>query len=234
MSPALPPNVHVSTHPCLQAKLSQLRSSSTSSRETKALVHEIGLIVGCEATAAGLTTKSGPSSKTHIGLEYQTTTIAPSTISLVPILRSGLSLVDSLQTLLPAAVPVHHLGLYREPTTLEPVEYYNNLPYHIPAANSPSGSPNTSASELSFLLDPVIATGGTCAAAIQTLREWGVQRIIVVAILGAVDGLQRAANEWPEGVEIWVAAVDEKVNEKGMITPGLGDVGDRLFLTIGK
>jgi len=80
----------------------------------------------------------------------------------------------------------------------------------------------------------VIATGGTCAAAIQTLKEWGVKKVIVVAILGAVSGVVRAANEWEEGVQIWLAGIDESVNDKGMIAPGLGDVGDRLFLTIGK
>ncbi|RQM06346.1 hypothetical protein DH86_00001145 [Scytalidium sp. 3C] len=135
----------------------------------------------------------------------------------------------SIQTLLPEPVPVHHLGLFREPTTLEPVEYYNNLPHHT--SSSPE---NPAASNLAILLDPVIATGGTCAAAIQTLKEWGVQRVIVIAVLGALPGLIRAANEWPEGVEIFVAGMDEKVTDRGMITPGLGDVGDRLFLTIGK
>jgi len=84
------------------------------------------------------------------------------------------------------------------------------------------------------LLDPVIATGGTCAAAIQTLREWGVKRVIAISVLGALPGVLRAANEWPEGVEIWIAGLDEEVNDRGMIKPGLGDVGDRLFLTIGK
>jgi uracil phosphoribosyltransferase len=80
----------------------------------------------------------------------------------------------------------------------------------------------------------VIATGGTCVAAIQTLREWGVRRVIVIAVLGALPGVVRAAGEWPEGVEIWIAGLDEDVNDVGMIKPGLGDVGDRLFLTIGK
>jgi uracil phosphoribosyltransferase len=80
----------------------------------------------------------------------------------------------------------------------------------------------------------MIATGGTCAAAIQTLREWGVKKVIVIAVLGAVAGVVRAATEWEEGVEIWLAGVDESINDKGMIVPGLGDVGDRLFLTIGK
>jgi uracil phosphoribosyltransferase len=84
------------------------------------------------------------------------------------------------------------------------------------------------------ILDPVIATGGTCAAAIQTLREWGARRIIVLAVIGAVPGLVHAAREWPEGVEIWLAGVDRELTDKGMLKPGLGDVGDRLFLTIGK
>jgi len=140
----------------------------------------------------------------------------------------------AFETILPTPLPIHHLGLFREPTTLEPVEYYNNLPYHIPAANTPSSSPNSGASSLAFLLDPVIATGGTCAAAIQTLKEWGVKRVIVVAVLGARGGVERAAKEWPEGVEIWLGGLDEGVTERGMIKPGLGDVGDRLFLTIGK
>jgi uracil phosphoribosyltransferase len=144
------------------------------------------------------------------------------------------SLKLALQTLLPDPVPIHHLGLFREATTLEPVEYYNNLPYHVPDPSIPSQSINPSASELAILLDPVIATGGTSAAAIQTLREWGVMRVIVIAVLGAFPGVIRAANEWPEGVEIWLAGLDDNVNDDGMIKPGLGDVGDRLFLTIGK
>ncbi|TVY71340.1 Uracil phosphoribosyltransferase [Lachnellula suecica] len=230
----LPPNVHVSSHPCLLGKLSQLRASTANARETKALVHEISTIVGCEALAAGLTTKKGPVAKTPLGYEYTTTTIAPSTISLVPILRSGLGMLDAVQNLLPNPVPVHHLGLFREPTTLEPVEYYNNLPYHRPSVGSPSNTPNSDCSELAILLDPVIATGGTCAAAIQTLKEWGVKRVIVIAVLGALPGVEKAAQEWPEGVQIWLAGLDESINDRGMIKPGLGDVGDRLFLTIGK
>lgn len=231
---SLPPNVHVSTHPCLQAKLSQLRASTANARETKALVHEISLIVGCEATAAALTSKEEGTAKTHLGYEYTTQVLSPDAISLVPILRSGLGMVEAIQTILPNPVPVHHLGLFREPTTLSPVEYYNNLPYHRPAHNTPSDSPNSSASKLAILVDPVIATGGTASAAIQTLKEWGVQRILVIAVLGAIPGVIRAATEWPEGVEIWLAAMDENVNDRGMIKPGLGDVGDRLFLTIGK
>jgi len=227
----LPSNVHVSHHPCLRAKLSQLRSQSTSARDVKALVNEIALIVGCEALAKGLEAHEGETDKSPLGYSYNSETISPSHISLVPILRSGLSMVEALQTLLPFAVPIHHLGLFREPTTLQPVEYYNNLPYHRPSPNSPSGS---SASDLAILLDPVIATGGTAVAAIQTLREWGVKKVIVISVLGSEGGVKRAAEEWGDGVEVWLGAVDKELNEKGMIKPGLGDVGDRLFLTIGK
>jgi len=264
----LPPNVHVSQHPCLLAKLSQLRSKNTSPRDVKALIHDIALIVGCEALAKGLTSSTGPTvcqpfvhhrrlgevlislpqDQTPLGFDFTTHTIQPETISLVPILRSGLGMVEgkpkpnanpsrnppltisptdttpAIQTLLPNPVPVHHLGLFREPTTLAPVEYYNNLPNHV----------GSGASRLAIILDPIIATGGTCAAAIQTLREWGAQRIIVLAVLGATSGVRAAAAEWPEGVEIWLAGADDELTDRGMLKPGLGDVGDRLFLTIGK
>ncbi|TDZ18979.1 Uracil phosphoribosyltransferase [Colletotrichum orbiculare MAFF 240422] len=227
--PALPSNVHVSQHPCLRAKLSQLRSQSTKAKEVKALVHEIGLIIACEALAASTQVKDGPKDATPLGFEFTSTEITPSRLCLVPILRSGLAMVDAVQTILPEPVSVNHLGLYREPSTLEPVEYYNNLPNHIS-----SDGRNAEASSLAIILDPIIATGGTCVAAIQTLREWGVQRIIVLAVVGAVEGIKRAAEEWSGATEIWIAGVDEELTSSGMLKPGLGDVGDRLFLTIGK
>ena len=120
--------------------------------------------------------------------------------------------------------------MYREPSTLDPVEYYNNLPHHIPDQTASSG---TNASSLAILVDPVIATGGTCAAAIQTLREWGAQRVLVMSVIGAEAGVKRAAQEW-EGAELWIAGVDSDLTSEGMVKPGLGDIGDRLFLTIGK
>ncbi|KAK3375410.1 uracil phosphoribosyltransferase-domain-containing protein [Podospora didyma] len=224
----LPSNVHVSQHPCLLAKLSQLRSKDASAKEVKSLIHEISLIVGCEALAHAVTATPRPTAETPLGFSYQTTTLSPETISLVPILRSGLGMVEAISTLLPNPVPIHHLGLYREPISLEPVEYYNNLPDHV------SSSSTSSQNRLAIILDPVIATGGTCAAAIQTLREWGAHRILVLGVVGAVAGVVRAAEEWPAGVDIWLAGVDQELTDKGMLKPGLGDVGDRLFLTIGK
>ncbi|KAJ4124176.1 hypothetical protein NW768_009530 [Fusarium equiseti] len=222
---SLPSNVHVSQHPCLRAKLSQLRSKSISPREVKSLIHEVSLIVSCEALASSLEATEGSQDETPLGFQFKSTTVHPSTMCLVPILRSGLGMVDAVQTMLPIAVPVHHLGMYREPSTLDPVEYYNNLPQQ---------SSSEGASSLAILVDPVIATGGTCAAAIQTLREWGAKRILVLSVIGANEGVQRVAAEWPEGCEVWIAAVDNELTSDGMLKPGLGDVGDRLFLTIGK
>lgn len=143
---------------------------------------------------------------------------------------AGFILADvstALQTILPCPVSIHHLGLYRDKASLEPVEYYNNLP------QAKRGDTSTAAS-LALLLDPVIATGGTAVAAIQTLREWGVDKIIVISVLGAVPGVTRAAEEWPEGTEMWIGGLDEQLTDQGMIKPGLGDIGDRLFLTLGK
>lgn len=129
----------------------------------------------------------------------------------------------ALQTILPLPVSVHHLGLFREKASLQPVEYYNNLPQS-----------ESSVAKLAIILDPVIATGGTACAAIQTLREWGVQKIILISVLGAKPGVLRAAEEWPEGTEVWIGGLDDGLTPTGMIRPGLGDIGDRLFLTVGK
>ena len=118
--------------------------------------------------------------------------------------------------------------MYREKSTLQPVEYYNNLPYHK------AGDTGDAVSELAIILDPIVATGSTLCAAIDTLRDWGVKRILAVNILGSSEGLARAAETWPEGVEIWVGGCDGEMDERGMLKPGLGDVGDRLYMTAGK
>lgn len=162
-----------------------------------------------------------------LGYEYTLDVVSPAQICLVPILRSGLSMVEALEDLLPVPVAVHHLGMYRERSTLQPVEYYNNLPYHKAGAES-------FVPELAIIVDPIIATGQTVCAAIETLRDWGVKRIISISVLGSEEGLQRASEAWPEGVEIFVGGVDAETDERGMIKPGLGDIGDRLYLTVGK
>ncbi|KAH0602578.1 uncharacterized protein H6S33_008659 [Morchella sextelata] len=230
---ALPSNVHISTHPCLLAKLSQVRSASTTPKETKLLIHEISLLLAADALARVLTAvPSGTTDVTPLGASFDVQTCAPASITLVPVLRSGLGMLEAFETLLPAPVPVHHLGLFREKTTLQPVEYYNNLPTRV--ATSGDGARPC---DIAIILDPVIATGGTAEAAIQTLREWGVKKILVVSVLGSAEGVLRAATEGGgEDVEVVVGAVDSELGGKngGMIVPGIGDIGDRLFLTIGK
>ncbi|KAF4506292.1 hypothetical protein G6O67_006393 [Ophiocordyceps sinensis] len=228
---SLPANVHVSQHPVLQAKLSQLRSRTATPCQVQTLVHDISLILSCEALAANVSPVDGPKDHTPLGFEYTTTTTHPETMCIVPILRSGLAMVQATQAMLPRSVPVHHLGMYREQSTLAPVEYYNNLPSHLPDPNNPAVSP---ASSLAIVVDPVIATGGTCIAAIQTLREWGAKKVLVLAVIAAADGVRKAAEEWPQGTELWIAGLDGRLTPKGMLEPGLGDIGDRLFLTVGK
>ncbi|KAL4801170.1 uracil phosphoribosyltransferase-domain-containing protein [Aspergillus venezuelensis] len=231
---AVPSNVHISSHPLLQAKISQIRSSSTTTRETRGLVNEIATILGVEAFAGWKAMGTGKTDTTPLGLEYETKTLDPANIALVPILRSGLGMIDAMNDLLPTPVPIYHLGLFRERFSLQPVEYYNNLPYHRPDTSSGPNAKNTAAANVAILLDPIIATGGTAETAIQILREWGVQRVVMLSVLGSEEGVRRAAECWPEGVEVWIGALDKETNEKGMIVPGLGDIGDRLFVAIGK
>lgn len=159
----------------------------------------------------------------------------------------SLTLLPALQTLLPFFAPVHHLGLFRERTTLKPVEYYNKLPYEpvspsssgltAPSTTAPASvltntAVNKAAATLAILLDPV--TGGSIAAAIQILRDWGLQRVLLLSILGSSQGVRSAAEVWPQGVDIWVGALDPTCDDRGMIVPGLGDIGDRLFMGRGE
>ncbi|KAK0279932.1 hypothetical protein LTR35_000981 [Friedmanniomyces endolithicus] len=222
MATSHPDGVHISSHPCLRAKLSQLRSSSTNAADTKRLVHDISTIIACEALGDILATDKSP-----LGYEYTTEGISPLHISLIPILRSGLSMLDAVQSLLPSPVSIHHLGMYRDKSTLSAVEYYNNLP----PQRTDDGAGRM---DVAIIVDPIIATGSTVCAAIETLRDWGAPRIVCLAVLATEGGLRRAAEVWPRGVELWVGGVDPGTDDGGMIKPGLGDIGDRLFLTVGK
>ncbi|TKA37498.1 hypothetical protein B0A54_11456 [Friedmanniomyces endolithicus] len=167
------------------------------------------------------------SDESPLGYEYTTEGISPSHISLIPILRSGLIMLDAVQSLLPSPVSIHHLGMYRDKSTLSAVEYYNNLP----PQRTDDGAGRM---DVAIIVDPIIATGSTVCAAIETLRDWGAPRIVCLAVLATEGGLRRAAEVWPEGVELWVGGVDPGTDDGGMIKPGLGDIGDRLFLTVGK
>ncbi|MDI6694443.1 MAG: uracil phosphoribosyltransferase [Anaerolineales bacterium] len=205
-------NVFSSTHPLVAHKLTRLRDRTTDPRTFRELVREIAVLLTYEATAdLNLRPRSV---ETPLAL-YNGAEVLER-IGLVPILRAGLGMVDGVWELLPSA-EVWHIGLYRDERTLKPVEYYNKLPIE----------PTVS---LCLVLDPMLATGGSAAATVDILKRWGVRRIKFVGLIAAPEGIARLHQAHPE-VPIHIAAIDERLNERGYILPGLGDAGDRQFGT---
>jgi len=206
------PQVHVSKHPLLQHKLTLLRDSNTKHRQFREVVGEMAKLLCYEATI-DLELTQHPV-QTPMG---QTTGHSlQSEIGLVPILRAGLGLVDGMLEMLPGS-QVWHLGFYRDEKTLRPVAYYNKLPVQPTV-------------QLCLILDPMLATGGSAIAAVDVLKNWGVERIKYVGLIGAPEGIEALSAKHPD-VPIYLAQVDEKLNDIGFIVPGLGDAGDRQFGT---
>lgn len=205
--------VHVLEHPLIQHKLTYIRDVQTGSKELRELVNEVAMLMAFEITR-DLPLRE-VSVKTPIS-SAKSYVIAGKKLGLVPILRAGLGMVDGVLRLIPAA-KVGHVGFYRDPDTLQPVEYYVKLP--------------TDVHEREFIvIDPMLATGGSSAAAIQALKDRGAKSIKLMCLVGAPEGVKKIITEHPD-VDIYLAALDEKLNEKGYIVPGLGDAGDRLFGT---
>ena len=200
-------------HPLVQHKISLLRNKNTGTKEFKELVGEIATLLCYEATR-DLPTKE-VEVETPMGVA-KCNVLAGRKLALVPILRAGLGMVDGMLTLLPAA-KVGHIGLYRNEETLEPVEYYCKLPSDIAERDV-------------MVLDPMLATGGSAVDAITQIKKRGAKSIKFLAIIAAPEGLERLHTTHPD-VDIYVAALDEKLNENGYIIPGLGDAGDRIFGT---
>lgn len=206
-------NVHVLPHPLLKHKLTILRDVNTGVKEFREIVSEMASLMCYEATRDlpleqfSVTTPVGEA--TGYG-------IAGKKLAIVPILRAGLGMVDGILTLVPSA-KVGHVGLFRDPETLEPVEYYCKMPPDI-------------AERSVIILDPMLATGGSAAAAITLVKRYGVKQIKLMNILAAPEGIARVHQDHPE-IEIYCAAVDECLNDHGYIVPGLGDAGDRIFGT---
>lgn len=206
--------VNILSHPLVNARLSKLRQTSTTSKEFREGIHDVSLMLGYEASKdlqeetfegqTPISTFTGSKVKPRIGF--------------TPILRAGLGMTEALLTLFPEA-PVYHLGLYREKISLQPVEYYSKLPASPPI-------------DKCFLLDPLIATGGTAVAALHMISDWGVpiSDVKLLCVLASQDGLKHVQSQFP-GLEIWVAAVDPELTAQGLISPGLGDTGDRLYNT---
>ena len=206
------PNVFASEHPLVAHKLSRLREKTTEPKKFRELVREIAALLTYEATAdlviaprrieTPLATVQGAELKEKIGL--------------VPILRAGLGMVEGVWELMPVA-EVWHIGLYRDEQTLKPVEYYNKLPVE----------PTVS---VCLILDPMLATGGSAVATADVLKRWGVKKIKFVGLIGAPEGIKHMQERHPD-VPIHLAAIDDHLNERGYIIPGLGDAGDRQFGT---
>ena len=205
--------VHEMNHPLIMHKISILRNEATPVKEFRELVNEIALLMGYEATR-DLDMVERPV-KTPI-CETNGKFISKQ-VALVPILRAGLGMVDALMSLIPAA-KVGHIGLYRDPETHVPVEYYCKLPNDISERQA-------------IVLDPMLATGGSAAAAIDFLKEHGAKRIKLMCIIAAPEGVEAVTKAHPD-VEVFCGVIDEKLNENCYIVPGLGDAGDRLFGTL--
>lgn len=205
--------VVVLDHPLIKHKLTFIRDKNTGAKEFRELVTEVSLMMGYEVT------RNFPLKKIEIETpiqKMQSEVIAGKKVGLIPILRAGLGMVDGMLQLLPAA-RVGHVGLYRDPDTLEPVEYYCKLPKDIEER------------EL-IVLDPMLATGGSATAAIQFLKNKGAKSIKFMCLVAAPEGVEKVKVAHPD-VDIYVAALDKSLDEHAYIRPGLGDAGDRLFGT---
>ena len=206
-------NVYVLDHPLIQHKLAILRSKDTPVKEFRELVGEIAGLMCYEAT------RNLPTKEVQVETPITTATcrmLAGKKMAIVPILRAGLGMVDSMVGLIPSA-KIGHIGLYRDPETHKPVEYYCKLPDDI-------------ANRQVFVVDPMLATGGSAIAAIDFLKQHGCKQIIMMNIIGCPEGVKAVTAAHPD-VDIYLAAMDEKLNANAYIVPGLGDAGDRIFGT---
>lgn len=211
-SPGLP-NLTVLDHPLIQHKLTLLRDRTTSTRDFKLLVSEIATLMAYEVT------KDLPTVAVEIDTPLERMTgwmVSDKKLTLVPILRAGLGMVDGVARLLPTA-RVGHIGVSRDEDSLEPIRYYAKLPADERDRDY-------------FILDPMLATGGSATAAVTTLKTAGARRIKFLCIVAAPDGVRRMLEGHPD-VPVYAAALDRALNEHGFIVPGLGDAGDRLFGT---
>lgn len=205
--------VCVFDHPLILHKLSILRDKGTSVKKFRELVSEIAMLMCYEAT------RDLPLEDVEIETPVAKATvkrIAGKKLAIVPILRAGLGMVDGMVSMMPN-VKVGHIGLFRDPETLEPVKYYFKMPPDIEERDV-------------IVVDPMLATGGSASAAIQFLKDDGVKHIKLMCIIGAPEGVERMQKDHPD-VDIYVAALDDHLNEHGYIVPGLGDAGDRIFGT---
>ena len=204
--------LHISKHPLLREKITRLRDQKTEPRQFRELVGEIATLLLYEATADLLVEET--TVQTPLASARGARLAEP--VGLVPVLRAGIGMVEAALELMPEA-QVWHIGLFRDERTLRPIEYYNKLP-------------SSATVQVCLVLDPMLATGGSATATIDVLKKWGAKRIKYVGIIAAPEGVRALSSAHPD-VPIHIAALDERLNEKGYIVPGLGDAGDRQFGT---
>ncbi len=202
----------VSEHPLIQSKMAMLRDKDTGAKEFREIIGEVAMLLSYEATRdlplVDITVQTP--------VDMANCRTIDTKIAIVPILRAGIGMTEGLLQLMPTA-KIGHIGLYRDPETLQPVEYYCKLPSDV-------------ADRTVFLTDPMLATGGTAEAAIGFLKQKGVKKIIFLCILAAPDGVKKVQQAHPD-VDIYAAAYDNILDDHGYIVPGLGDAGDRIFGT---
>ena len=206
-------NVFIMDHPLIQHKISILRNKETGTNEFRKLIEEIAVLMGFAAL------RDLPLEDVEVETPIETCRtpmISGKKLAVVPVLRAGLGMVDGMLSLIPAA-KVGHIGLYRNPETLKPVEYYCKLPADC-------------AEREVFVVDPMLATGGSSIAAIQLLKDKGCKSIRLLCIIAAPEGVKAMQEAHPD-VDIYIGALDQKLNDHGYIVPGLGDAGDRIFGT---
>lgn len=204
--------VYVMDHPLIQHKVGIIRREEVGSKDFRQMISEIAMLM-CYESTRNLKLQD-VKIKTPI-CETTVKELAGKKLAVVPILRAGLGMVEGMLAMIPAA-KVGHIGLYRDPETLEPVEYYCKLPSDCNEREV-------------YVVDPMLATGGSCVAAIQMLKEKGVKNIHFMCIIASPEGVERLQKEHPD-VDIYIAALDEKLNDHGYIVPGLGDAGDRILV----
>ena len=207
-------NVHVLDHPLIQHKLSIMRNKHTGTNQFRGLVGEIAALMCYEAT------RSLPTQEVEVETPVATAKVkvlAGKKLAIIPILRAGLGMVDGIRRLVPVA-KVGHIGLYRDPVTHTPVEYYCKLPVDVQE-------------RLVILVDPMLATGGSAVDALTKLKEHGCTNIRFMCLVAAPEGVKAVQEAHPD-VDIYTAALDEKLNDHAYIVPGLGDAGDRIFGTL--
>jgi len=204
--------LHIIDHPLIQHKLTQIRNKRTGTKEFRENVNEIAGLMAYEITRDIPLRKT----ETETPMMWCSTLELARNIVLIPVLRAGLGMVDGITSLIPTA-KIGHVGIYRDHDTLEPRSYYAKFPYRMRKA-------------VVLVLDPMLATGGSASATLDKLKKEGATDLKLVCIVGAPEGVERIRKNHPE-VEIFLAALDDGLNEFGYIVPGLGDAGDRLFGT---